>query len=105
MYPKLNKVEIIKGKLRVSDNKPKVYGSIEHVFHAFKIKEPFKFRDIYYYYTDKKLNRLKKNILNPPDSEYYLLSTSVGIGSKDKEKIKRVHIRFAILPLNRIPRT
>jgi hypothetical protein len=70
-----------------------VYGSIEHIFYAFRIDEPPLIHDMW------EKDKPKMNIRSPKNYTYFSLNTMVGVGAKGKNNIKSVHIRFVLLPM------
>ena len=89
---------------RISNSDPKIYGNLEHVFYAYKIhpEELPNIKDMYNIYnfdTYPKKTRIKQR---PKDDkfDYFIINTMVGVGSKNKQKIRRVHVRFTIWPIN-----
>ncbi len=104
MYPKCTILEefgnMFRQRLNFSDVNPNVYGSIEHTFYAYRIYELPYLQDMYYTYNKSEL-RKRKIIPLDPESKYFIMNTMVGVGSKNNQKISRVHIRFAIWAIDK----
>lgn len=87
MYPRFTVWE------RILNKPPPAYGSIEHVFYAFRRNEPPKIADMWYE-SESQSYRLD---MAPRNCMYFTLDTMVGVGAKGLDNIKSVHIRFALL--------
>jgi hypothetical protein len=88
LYPKRSTWE------RICNKQPSVYGSIEHIFYAFKIDKPPLIPDMW------KKDKPEMEILTPKGYTYFSLNTMVGVGAKGQNNIKSVHIRFVLIPMN-----
>jgi hypothetical protein len=42
----------------------------------------------------------EEEVLGPKEYSYFEIKTAVGVGAKGKNNIKRVHIRFRLIPMN-----
>jgi len=71
-----------------------IYGNLERTFYAFMIDKLPQARDMWDSNNDKR----KKSLIQASYT-YFFINTMVGVGSKNDEKIERVHIRFAIIPM------
>ena len=43
----------------------------------------------------------EEKVLGPKEYSYFVIKTAVGVGAKGKNNIKRVHIRFRLIPMNK----
>jgi len=93
MYAKLTSWENRIGKT------PYLYGNLERTFYAFKMNQtPPGLADMW-----NPNNKTTKPFVSSGFT-YFILNTMVGIGAK-KEKVRRVHIRFALIPMDmEVPR-
>src|SRR4051794_3981557 len=78
---------------RMRRKPPSVYGSIEHIFYAFKTDEPQMIPDMW----DK--GKPLMQISSPEGSTYFSLDTMVGVVAKGQNNIRSVHIRFVLMPM------
>jgi len=86
---------------------PSVYGNIQQTFYAMLIdsnpsnlKWPSSLEwpsnpDIW----SKELRQEK--VIGPKEYSYFIIKTAVGVGAKGKNDIKRVHIRFRLIPMRK----
>jgi hypothetical protein len=78
---------------RIRNKPPSVYGSIEHIFYAFKTDKLPLIPDMW----DK--DKPERHISNHIGCTYFSLNTMVGVGAKGQNNIKSVHIRFVLMPI------
>lgn len=79
-----------------------LYGNLERTFYAFMINELPQMPDMW----DSNNNKRTKSLFKA-DYTYFIINTMVGVGSSagskkgstDYEKIEKVHIRFALMPM------
>jgi len=74
-----------------------IYGNLERTFYAFMIDNLPQMPDMWDSNSDKRT----KSLIKADDYTYFFINTMVGVGSKNDEKVERVHIRFAMIPMDR----
>lgn len=107
MFPKESHFERF---LKCLGWKPSVYGNIDHIFYGKLInqEERPELIDIWTPEKNKLIDTDRKiidginipRIKGPEDYSYFVINTSVGIGVKGQNEIKRVHIRFRLISMH-----
>jgi len=78
---------------------PGVYGNIQQTFYA-DLTDRIAIKPSIWEDDKERMYRYKEEVVTPKNFMYFVIKTSVAVGAKGSNNVRRVHIRFRLIPMN-----